>query len=148
MSDITLIWNVKLGQGDWELDGPALATGNDLATAALVSLFTDRAANPDDVIPDGTTNARGWWGDLDQEQPIGSRLWLLQRAKQTTETLNNAVDYCREALQWFIDDKIAVRIDVVAQWVRSTFLGIQLTFYKQDGSSVALGYAWAWNQVG
>lgn len=148
MSDIKLIWDVDNSRGDWQLIGPALATGNDLASAALISLFTDRAANPDDAIPDGTTDPRGWWGDLGEDVPIGSRLWLLSRAKQTQETLNNAVDYAKEALEWFIDDGVAARIDVFAQWVRSSFLGLQVIFYNKDGTTVAaLSYAWAWKQI-
>ncbi|HDR9510658.1 hypothetical protein C5615_30710 [Burkholderia cepacia] len=148
MPDISLIWDVDNSCGDWKLIGPVLATGNDLTTAALISLFTDRIANPDDVIPDGTDDPRGWWGDLDEDRPIGSRLWLLSRAKQTQETLNNAVDYAKEALEWFIDDGVAARIDVFAQWVRKSFLGLQIIFYNEDGTTKAsLSYAWAWNHL-
>jgi len=148
MPDITVVWDVDNSRGDWRLIGPALATGNDLPTAALISLFTDRTANPDDQIPDGTDDARGWWGDTGEEQPIGSRLWLLERAKQTQETLNNAVDYAKEALQWFIDDGVVARIDVFAQWVRTSFLGFQVVFYDKDGTTVAaMSYAWAWNEI-
>jgi len=148
MPDISLVWDVDNSRGDWQLLGPVLVTGNDLASAALISLFTDRIANPDDVIPDGTDDPRGWWGDLGEDEPIGSRLWLLSRAKQTQETLNNAVDYAREALQWFIDDGVVARIDVFAQWVRTSFLGLQVIFYNQDGTTAAaLSYAWAWNQI-
>lgn len=148
MPDISLIWDVDNSRGDWQLVGPVLVTGNDLASAALISLFTDRIANPDDVIPDGTDDPRGWWGDLGEDRPIGSRLWLLSRAKQTQETLNNAVDYAKEALEWFIDDGVAARIDVFAQWVRTSFLGLQVIFYNRDGTTIAaLSYAWAWNQI-
>lgn len=148
MSDITIVWDVDNSRGDWQLVGPALTTGNDLDNGILISLFTDRTANPDDPIPDGTTDPRGWWGDLGEDVPIGSRLWLLSRAKQTQETLNNAVDYAREALEWMIDDGVAARIDVLAQWVRSSFLGLQVILYKQDGTTVASkSYAWAWNQI-
>jgi phage gp46-like protein len=148
MPDISLIWDVDNSRGDWQLLGPVLVTGNDLASATLISLFTDRIANPDDVIPDGTDDPRGWWGDLGEDKPIGSRLWLLARAKQTQETLNNAVDYAKEALEWFVDDGVAARVDVFAQWVRTSFLGLQVILYNQDGTTIAsLSYAWAWKQI-
>jgi phage gp46-like protein len=148
MPDISLIWDVDNSRGDWQLLGPVLVTGNDLASATLISLFTDRIANTDDVIPDGTDDPRGWWGDLGEDKPIGSRLWLLSRAKQTQETLNNAVDYAKEALEWFVDDSVAARVDVFAQWVRTSFLGLQVILYNQDGSTIAsLSYAWAWKQI-
>lgn len=62
MSDITVIWDVDNSRGDWEFVAPALVTGNDLQSAVLISLFTDRIANRDDPIPDGTDDPRGWWG--------------------------------------------------------------------------------------
>ncbi|MFM0689229.1 phage GP46 family protein [Paraburkholderia strydomiana] len=147
MSDISVIWDVDNSRGDWKFIAPALVTGNDLPSAVLVSIFTDRAANPDDAIPDGTGDPRGWWGDIGEDKPIGSRLWLLDRSKQTQEVLNNARDYINEALQWLVDDGVVASTDVQTQWVRDTFLGAQVTLYQPDGSQISLTYAWAWQQL-
>jgi phage gp46-like protein len=124
-----------------------LQTGNDLETAVLISLFTDRIANADDFIPDGTGDPRGWWGDLDEATPIGSRLWLLDRSKQKQEVLNNARDYIVEALQWLVDDGLVASIDVQTEWTRASFLGAQITLYQPAGPQIPLTYAWAWQQV-
>lgn len=129
------------------VSGGDLATGLDLETAVLVSLFTDRMANRDDPIPDGSGDPRGWWGDIGEDKPIGSRLWLLDRSKQTQEVLNNARDYIFEALQWLVDDGVVASIDVQTQWVRDTFLGAQVTLYQPTGPNVSMTYAWAWNQL-
>ncbi|MCA7985153.1 phage head spike fiber domain-containing protein [Burkholderia vietnamiensis] len=129
------------------VSGGDLATGLDLETAVLVSLFTDRMANRDDPIPDGSGDPRGWWGDIGEDKPIGSRLWLLDRSKQTQEVLNNARDYIFEALQWLVDDGVVASIDVQTQWVRDTFLGAQVTLYQPTGPNVSMAYAWAWNQL-
>lgn len=147
MSDISVIWDVDNSRGDWEFIAPVLVTGNDLQTAVLVSIFTDRVANPDDVIPDGTNDPRGWWGDIGEDKPIGSRLWLLDRSKQTQEVLNNARDYILEALQWLIDDGVIASMDVQTQWVRDTFLGAQISLYQPTGSQISMTYAWAWKQI-
>ncbi|SAL25785.1 tail protein [Caballeronia turbans] len=147
MSDISIVWDAANSRGDWQQLGPDLLTGNDLQTAVLLSLFTDRAANADDVIPDGTDDARGWWGDLDEDSPIGSRLWLLDRSKQTQEVLNNARDYIVEALQWLVDDGVVASMDVQTEWTRDTLLGAQITLYQPAGPSVSLTYAWAWQQL-
>ncbi|MFM0435895.1 phage GP46 family protein [Paraburkholderia strydomiana] len=147
MSDISVIWDVDNSRGDWKFIAPALVTGNDLPSAVLVSVFTDRVANPDDPIPDGSGDPRGWWGDIGEDKPIGSRLWLLDRAKQTQEVLNNARDYINEALQWLVDDGVVASTDVQTQWVRDTFLGAQITLYQPDGSQISLTYAWAWQQL-
>ncbi len=146
MADTTISWDAAHSRGDWTMSGPVLTTGNDLRTAILISLFTDRIAAPGDVIPDGGNDPRGWWADDDV--PIGSRLWLLRRAKQTKDTLQRAYDYIAESLQWLIDDKVVARFDIMTQWVRDTFLGAQIIAYKQDGTQLTSGlYTWAWSGV-
>lgn len=141
MADITISWSPADGRGDWTfVPGGDLDTGDDLATAILLSLFTDRPALKDDAIPDGTTDRRGWWGD----QELGSRLWLLERAKQTTETLQRARDYIAEALQWLVEDGVVVRIEIETAWLRRSTLGARITAYRADGRTVALSYSWAW----
>ena len=142
--DIATTWNVAAGQGDWAMVGTQLGCGDDLRTAVLISLFSDRAADPSDVIPDGTANPRGWVGDLDAEYPIGSRLWLLDRSKQTTAVLNEAYDYCVEALQWLIGDGVAATIDVTTQWVRASFLGIRIVIHRTNGTTAAMNFASYW----
>lgn len=101
--------DLAVAAGDLVMDGG-------LATAVMISLGTDRLAAADDSIPDGSGNRRGWWGDLpiDDAAPdnIGSRLWLLRRAKATPATQRLAEQYIREALAWMIDDGVAGRIDV------------------------------------
>ncbi|PKN05562.1 MAG: hypothetical protein CVU74_01145 [Deltaproteobacteria bacterium HGW-Deltaproteobacteria-9] len=46
---------------------------------------------------------------------FGSRLHLLQRAKNTDTTMRLAIDYCKEALQWMIDAGKASAVNVYAQ---------------------------------
>ena len=144
MSDTTTIWDIANSRGDWAMAGSLLQTGSDLQTAILISLFTDRIADPDDVIPDGSNDPRGWWGDSGSTVLIGSRLWLLQRAKQTAETLQRAYDYIVEALQWLIDDGVVARFDILVEWTQTSELGAQVVAYKQDGSTIANAYTWAW----
>lgn len=147
MSDISVIWDVDNSRGDWQFVAPAIVTGDDLQSAVLVSLFTDRLANDDDSIPDGTGDPRGWWGDIGEDKPIGSRLWLLDRSKQTQEVLSNARDYIIEALQWLVDDGVIASMDVQTQWVRDTFLGAQIILYQPTGPQISMTYAWAWQQL-
>jgi phage gp46-like protein len=102
------------GYFDWAIIGGDLASDDGLDTKVAISLWTDRLANVDDVIPDGSGDRRGWWGDaylppLPSGKPdhIGSRLWLLGRALQIPETAQRAQAYCQEALQWLLDDDVA-----------------------------------------
>ena len=147
MSDTTTLWNIAGGYADWSLSGAGLQTGDDLRTAVLISLFTDRTAQLDDEIPDGSADPRGWWGDTGQAVPIGSRIWLLERAKQTPETLRQARDYAIEALQWLIDDKVVASFDINVEWTRRSVLGMRVVAHKPGGSQQTMDFSWTWNRA-
>lgn len=146
MTDIATVWQPLNGCGDWLLDGSQLRAGDDLETAVLISLFSDRLAATDDVIPDNTTDPRGWWGDEQGSPAIGSRLWLVSRAKLTPDLPARAKDYIVEALQWLIDDGVAAKVDVTTQ-ASSSRLEALVTIYRTDGISRALRFGWAWQGV-
>jgi phage gp46-like protein len=148
MADIATFWSVADSRGDWALDGPDLAEGADIITAVIISLFTDRQAETSDIIPDGGTDPRGWWGDLGGETLIGSRLWLLDRAKQTDATLANARVYAEEALRWLVADQVVARVTAVASWVRAGFLGLEIVLFKPDGETIPLRFESAWGDIG
>ena len=106
---------------DWAIKDQDLAGDDGLETAIILSLFTDRRALEDDPLPDGSDDRRGWWADAYVGQDhIGSRLWLLEREKDTREVVNRARDYAEEALQWLVEDGIALGIEVMAGWVESS----------------------------
>ena len=147
MSDTSTIWLPALGRGDWLQQGAVLQTGNDLQTAILISIFTDRLADTDDVIPDGSGDPRGWWGDLGEQYPIGSRLWMLSRAKHTAATAALAKDYIAEALKWLIDDGVVAKFDIDVQWMAGSQLGASVTAYRIDGSTVAMNFASVWTGI-
>jgi phage gp46-like protein len=143
--DIAIVWNGDRNGADWTLlPGGDLATAPPLVTAVYVSLFTDRRAGPDDVLPPGQTDRRGWWGDLLDDQPIGSRLWLLRRAKHLPETLRLAQDYIREALAWLIADALVARIDITALWDGPSRIAATIVLHQVDGRQETVTAAWAW----
>lgn len=148
MSTVAIVWDNLTGQGDWGRDAAGnLALASDIEAAIWISLFTDRRARPDDVIPDGTDDRRGWWADTDAEKPIGSRLWLLDRAKHLPETLRRAEDYAREALAWLVEDGVGARVDVVAEWapqIGPNAMAILPVIYHRDGRRQDFTFDWAW----
>ena len=111
MPDIRTVWDPSLSTGDWLIDPPALAEGNDLETAVLLSLFSDARAADDDRLPGPSDDRRGWWAG-----PMGSRFWLLVREVASNEVRLRAEDYCREALAWTLEDEVADQIDVAAAY--------------------------------
>lgn len=112
MRDAALIW--RDGRGALVLSDGDLLGDDSIHTALMLSYFTDRRAEPGDDIPDGTTNARGYWGDSYRRSPIGSRLWLLSREKQLQAALEKAVTYAKDATQWLLDDELAQVIKITA----------------------------------
>ena len=93
MPDIRLVQNSAAFPAysipiDWLLlsDG-TLDDTQALCTAVVVALGTDALAGPEDILPNPDSNDRaGWWGDMDAAElfngwPIGTKLWLLRRAK-------------------------------------------------------------------
>lgn len=148
MSDIALTLDDDL-LGDLIVVGNDLAVDDGLETAVIISLFTDARAQTDDVIPDGTGDPRGWWGDSvanDDGDQTGSRLWLLDREKQQTSVLERAEQYAREALQWMLDDQVVSEIDVEAEIVREGMLGIGVRLQRPRGDAVQYRYEYAWRQ--
>jgi len=154
MTDFVHVWSPDNLSGDWMLAPPSLESDADLKTAVIISLFSDRLAAADDVIPDATgatpPDRRGWWADNDSDGPIGSRLWLLTREKRTEATRQRAEFYAEEALQWLIADGVAQRIDVSAEWNIQAMdrLDLVITIYRNDGRVVDQRYDWAWQQIG
>jgi len=117
MSDVgiflqdNLKFNLQIKNGDLQAD-------EGLETAVTISLFSDKRVTTEEL-PAPQTDKKGWWGDMfpDVEQDkIGSKLWTLARSKRTLETLRRTEDYAREALQWLIEDGVASKISVTAEF--------------------------------
>lgn len=133
MSDIKTVFLDMSRGADYALDALGLTEDDGLETAVIISLFTDRRANADDTIPDGSTDRRGWWADAFNDvenDKIGSRLWLLSREKQLSAVLVRAREYALEALQWLVDDGVAQAVDVVASNPKPGVLGLAVSVYR------------------
>lgn len=150
MADIALTFDATAARADWTIAGGLLATGGDLQTAVLISLFTDKLL-PSDLEPtDGSTDRRGWWGDTYRDGQIGSLLWTLERAVKSNAAslLASAQKICLDALQWLVDDGVAATVTVQTEWIDATALGIVITITEPSGLTSSFRYAWAWGPLG
>jgi phage gp46-like protein len=98
----------------------------DLQSAVLLALCSDSLAAPEDTLPwPNSTDRRGWWADWHADTiwggwPVGSKLWLLKRAKITDAdyregaTVERVQAYITAAMQPFIDNKICSQVTVSA----------------------------------
>lgn len=106
-----------------------------LVRAVIISLFSWRRARPDDDLP--SNERMGWWGDTYpqvENDKIGSRLWLLSRAKFFKDVPAQAREFAEEALEWIVTDGLAAKVQVMAERIGLDTLGIHVVLYRKDGS--------------
>lgn len=149
--DVTIDWSLL---GDGTLDETQA-----LATAVVVALGTDALASPDDILPDpDSTDRAGWWGDLNAETiwqgwPIGSKLWLLKRAKivggESAEgaTTVRVENYIRDAIQPFLDRRIGSRMAVKAVRAGQERIDALVQIYRGPMLAIELRYQVLWAEI-
>jgi phage gp46-like protein len=148
-ADVALLFDTAALRGDLAVANGRLVEEDGLATAVLISLFTDRRADPDDRLPDDAEGLRGWWGDLvdviegGNVDRIGSKLWLLSREKEQVEVLRRAEAYAGEALAWLLEDGVARSVDVVATAPLPGVLQLDVSI-AQPSPLPALRYGYIW----
>lgn len=115
-----------------------------LERATHISLFTWRRAGADDRLDDD--ERYGWWGDSfpsETDDQIGSRLYLLRRRSLTDETVRDAIDYAREAMQWLLDDGQVTDVAITAtRGVNRLDMGVVLTIPGGEQFTVQLDNLW------
>lgn len=133
---------------DFKLLNGDLSTANELNNAVMISLFTDRRAKDDDVLPRGQTDKRGWWADALDGQEIGSRLWLLYDERRLKKTLLRAEEYAKEALNWLVTDKVAKSFNITASMdgrCETLFLSVDLC--RPSGQTEQFKYQYVWDSL-
>lgn len=145
--DIALRYDPASKAFDIDLEGGDLATDEGLQTAVILSLFTDRLALPEDRLPDGTSDRRGYWADAYSDRPHGSRLWLLHREKAMDEVLRQAREYAEEALAWLVEDEVASQVVVEAWHMRRDTLGLRVEIRRGERAMLERQYDYVWRNA-
>lgn len=149
LADLALTWSNATADADLSMIDQDIASDAGLETAVLLSLFTDRRADDDDVPPGGDpTDRRGWWADqfLPVEgDRIGSRLWLLDRSTLTGETARLAEEYVREALAWMLEDLVVSGIDVTIDTSTRGAMFIDVALQRPGKDAVSFRFAHVWD---
>lgn len=139
-----IIWNNETGRGDIEITSAGLRQDDGLATLVLQILFTDARADPSDVLPDGTNDRRGWIGDTFADEPWGSKLWLLDRSKLTTDVRNKAVTYAQTALDRHLKPDYAKQVVITGAIPQLQMLQLDIAITRPDGSAMTLSIKQRW----
>jgi phage gp46-like protein len=144
---------------DWLLTPMGgLDTSDELASAVIVALGSDRRADPSDELPTDDPDRRGWWGDMDASAiwggwPLGCRLWLLERAAIRGEasregaTLGRVEAYIREAVQPFVDMRIAGGVTVSVERVGESRIDALVRLIRGGADDVSLRFSDLWQGI-
>ena len=153
-TDIKIRWDTDLLAGDFIFENNDFDTDEGLGTAVLISWFSDQRASDDDDIPnaDGDfIDKRGWWGDLAvpfaEGDQIGSKLWLLNRAKTTQENITKGIEWGTEALEWMKIDGIVKDILVIGERLKIKeieVLALRAEITKVDGNKLNISFDPEW----
>lgn len=112
---------------------------NWLENAVTVSLFTDARCELDEL-PQGETDQRGYWGDIDlpESESLGSKLWTLKREKVIPKTINRARDYADESLKWLVESGHLQAVRIEASRGDLQRIDILIKCQLEDGSWLEL----------
>lgn len=127
------------GIADWQIKNGDLVDGNQLHSAVIIQLFTDKRIDDDNAVdlPLGTNDKRGWWGDYFNDFEIGSLLWTLYRQFLTDEIAQDARRHTRDALKPLIDQGAAASSDAeITIDKENGFMSILPILYGQDGETI------------
>lgn len=159
------VWQPTEGTADWELatvDEPLNSGGlrarEALPTAVVLALFTDlRCPDEHPLRWLAEDDLRGWWGDgVDVrddigEAPLGSLLWLLERAPLTFEIASLwAPIFINDALAPLLNQGAVVRIEVetLSDELKSR-LDAVVRLYGRDGQKIYdQKFGAIWSQIG
>ncbi len=144
--DIKVTYNSETMSFHWDITQPGLTEDVGLETAVMLSLFSDRRARPDDVLPSGD-DRRGWWADAYAEEKndlFGSRLWLVDREKQMNSVLRRAEEYAFESLSWMVEDGVVKSVNCMAEVIRDGVLGLTVTMTRGNKLSIKYRFEIFW----
>ena len=106
-----------------------------------------RRAKPKEPIgrgADQTSDRRGWPGDTFADEPWGSKLWLLDRAKLTTDVRNKAVTYAQTALDRHLKPDYAKLVTVTGSIPQFQMLQLDIAITRPDDSELSLSIKQRW----
>lgn len=141
IGDGTFLFDIALG------DDGDLLTVNSFNTALQMSLFCERrASGAEESVPE---LRRGWIGNEAnevQDFEMGSKLWLLMQSRLDQNVLNEAVDYTKQCLAWFVEDKLLKSVDVFG--TRTTDkITLKITLFRFNGRTETFLFN-LWNNTG
>ncbi len=122
-----------------------LAVERGLHTAVILSLFSDRRAGADDLLPLNVTDRRGWCGDEFgglQSDEWGSHLWLGYYTKRTDDWLDFMRFAAEEALAHLVKRGLVDHVVVQTAWLSDERMGLTVSLYESTDANPVYRAIW------
>lgn len=138
---------------DWLVSDGGFDTSNQIRSLAINYLLTDKRSSEGD--PCSAIDERGWWASNCRPDgfELGSKLWLLEAAKMTTENTLKAKEYAEEALSPLVENGIIERLTVDTE-ICCNELKIIINLYVNGGpidasivGELQPGYGYLWSEL-
>lgn len=139
VNTVTQLYDISL-----DTDGDIL-TDDFFDTSLLLSLFGEKRADSSEVVEPQLR--RGWIGSEGKDFENGSKLWLFDQARVTRTNLNRIQDEARKALQWLVDDGLAVSVDEVTATARNGTVTLEIVI-RRSRSQVERRFFDLWENTG
>ena len=130
---------------EWNDEGD-FVTDQTLDTAILMSICEEFRASAAEI-PE-SNRRRGWIGN--ETTPgfqQGSKTWLFEQERITGTVLAELGVIVRNALQWLIDDNIAISVEVETPFYQNGNVVVYINFGR-DGSKVDRRFYTLWDNTG
>jgi len=141
--DIKVFFNIS-NYGEWcdvVIENGDLIKEDGFETAILISLFSDAYVKEPGKL---FREKRGWWAEKLFNKENGSKWWILERSNITRQTLRLMEQYGKDALQWMIDDGIAVKIEDLAIKRENNIVDFYLVIYRQNQEPWKMKFEFNW----
>ncbi len=113
--------------------------GDSLESKIGMLLFTD-ARCEDYELPVYEQSKKGFWANAFDNKNIGSKLWLLKRAKKTNNILNDVNAYCNQALEPLVTEKIVSKIEINTHFENKAIV-IIINVYTLQGKKESINFS-------
>jgi phage gp46-like protein len=143
MADFKLIQNENDLTYDLAFEDNDFVLDEGLETSVIISLFSDRRVKKDEL-PQGVEGLRGWFGDTFEGEKLGSKLWLLFRAKETQQTENLIGDYAKQALNWMQTENVAKEVAIDVGFPERGLARLEIDITKPTGEEITFRFDQNW----
>jgi phage gp46-like protein len=125
--------------GYWDIeidDSGDIRTTEGLESAIYMSVLCEKRADESEI--QKPEYRRGdWSNELNEVEgyEVGSKFWLLEKARNTQEAINKGLQYIKDGLEWMIEDGLIDSVGVDFSEKTNRSVQFEITVYKANNES-------------